>query len=137
MQEDIAKLILRISVGGLLLFHGIDKILHGVSFIEGMLSAHDLPDVVTYGVYIGEIVAPFMLLAGLFTTLAAMIIIVNMIMAILLVYSDSLFSLTEHGAWSIEVPMLYLTGAVVIILLGAGRFSADYYLYEKNHHTNT
>ena len=131
MREDIAKLILRITIGGLMLFHGIDKAIHGVSFIEGMLSAHELPAVVTYGVYIGEIVAPLMLIFGLMTTLGAMIIIVNMVMAILLAYSDSLFSVTEQGAWSIEVPMLYLMGAVVIILLGAGQYSADYHLYEK------
>ncbi len=134
MKEDIAKLILRITIGGLMLFHGIDKAIHGVNFIEGMLSAHELPAVVTYGVYIGEIVAPLMLIFGLLTTLGAIIIIVNMVMAILLVYSDALFSVTEHGAWSIEVPMLYLMSAVVIILLGPGRYSVDYHLYEKKLH---
>jgi len=133
MQEDIAKLLLRIMVGGLMLFHGIDKAIHGVNFIEGMLSAYDLPAVVTYGVYIGEIVAPLMLIFGLLTTLGAIIVIVNMVMAILLVYSDSILSVTQQGAWSIEVPMLYLMSAVVIILLGPGRYSVDYYLYEKNH----
>ena len=131
MKEDIAKLVLRITIGGLMLFHGIDKAIHGVSFIEGMLSAHELPAVVTYGVYIGEIVAPLMLIFGLLTTFGAIIIIVNMVMAILLVYSDALLTVTEQGAWSIEVPMLYLMGAVVIILLGAGQYSADYHLYEK------
>ncbi len=133
MKEDIAKLLLRITIGGLMLFHGIDKALHGVSFIEGMLNAHDLPAVVTYGVYIGEIIAPLMLILGILTTLGALIVIVNMVMAILLVYSDALLSVTKHGAWSIEVPMLYLMGSLVIILLGAGRFSIDYYLYEKQH----
>lgn len=131
MKADIAKLILRIMVGGLLLFHGIDKALHGVSFIEGMLSAHELPDVVTYGVYIGEIVAPVLLIVGLFTSLAALIVIVNMVMAILLAHSDTLFALTEYGAWSIEVPMLYLLSSVAIILLGPGKYSADYYIFEK------
>ncbi len=132
MKEDIAKLLARVGIGVLLLFHGIDKALHGVSFIEGMLSAHDIPDIVTYGVYIGEIVAPVMLILGLLTPLAALAIVVNMIMAILLVYSDAIFSVTQHGAWSIEVPMLYLIGAVVIILLGPGKYSIDYRLYEHN-----
>ncbi len=131
MKEDISKLLARVGLGVLLLFHGIDKALHGVSFIEGMLNAHNLPDVVTYGVYIGEIVAPLMLIAGLMTPLAALIVIVNMVMAIMLAYSDAIFSLDAHGAWAIEVPMLYLIGALVIALLGPGRFSADYLLYEK------
>ncbi len=131
MQEDIAKLILRLTIGGLMLFHGVDKALHGVSFIEGMLSAHELPAVVTYGVYIGEILAPLMLIFGILTTLGAIIIMVNMTMAILLVYSDSLFTLAEHGAWSIETPMLFLMGSLVILLLGPGKYSIDYILYEK------
>ena len=131
MKEDIAKLILRLTIGTLMLFHGIDKALHGVNFVEGMLTAHDLPAIVTYGVYLGEIVAPLMLIFGIFSTLGALMIIVNMIMAIMLVYSDSLFAVTQHGAWSIEVPMLYLMGSVVIILLGEGRYSLNHYLHKK------
>jgi putative oxidoreductase len=34
-SQSIGKLILRIMVGGLLLFHGADKVLHGIGFIEG------------------------------------------------------------------------------------------------------
>ncbi len=131
MQEDIGKLLLRITIGGLLLFHGIDKVLHGIHFIEGMLSAYDLPPVVTYGVYLGEVVAPVLLILGLFTPLAALVVMVNMIMAIMLAYSDAILTVTEHGAWSIEVPMLYLMGALVIVLTGPGKYSLDHYIYEK------
>jgi putative oxidoreductase len=130
MKEDIAKLIARVGLGVLMLFHGIHKALHGISGIEGILSIHDLPDIVTYGVYIGEIAAPILLILGLFTPLAALAIIIDMLMAILLVYFDAIFTVTSHGAWSIEVPMLYLTGAVVIALMGPGKYSLDHRLYE-------
>ena len=133
MREEIGKLLLRLTIGGLMLFHGIDKAIHGVSFIEGLLTEHDLPAVVTYGVYIGEIIAPLLLIFGVATTLGAITIIVNMLMAILLVYSDTIFSVTPQGAWSIEVPMLYLMGSVVILLLGPGKYSVDYHLFEKTH----
>jgi len=125
VQEDIAKLLLRMTIGGLMLFHGIDKALHGINFIEGMLGAHDLPAFITYGVYIGEIIAPILIMIGLFTRSAALILAFNMLVAILLVHAGSIFTLGKHGEWSIETPMLYLLGGIVIALLGAGKYSID------------
>lgn len=48
-NQDLGLLVLRISVGGLLLFHGVAKLLHGVGFIEGMLAALGLPGFIAYG----------------------------------------------------------------------------------------
>jgi putative oxidoreductase len=56
MTEDFGKLILRITLGGLLLFHGVHKLLNGIAPIKAMVTAHGIPDAVAYGVYLGEVV---------------------------------------------------------------------------------
>lgn len=38
-HEDAGKLLLRLAVGGLMLFHGLHKLLDGVDGISGMLAA--------------------------------------------------------------------------------------------------
>jgi putative oxidoreductase len=53
--EDAGRLLLRIAVGGLMLFHGISKIRHGVDFMFPLLEAKGLPAFIAYGSYVGEV----------------------------------------------------------------------------------
>ena len=39
LNSDLGKLLLRISIGGLMIFHGVSKLLHGHDFIQGMLTS--------------------------------------------------------------------------------------------------
>ncbi|HUI72785.1 MAG TPA: DoxX family membrane protein, partial [Spirochaetia bacterium] len=55
-MEDTGKLILRLTTAGLILFHGISKIIHGITMIGGAVTAYHLPGFVAYGVYAGEVV---------------------------------------------------------------------------------
>ncbi len=43
MADDIGKLVLRLTLGGLILLHGISKVKNGVEGIAGMLQAQGLP----------------------------------------------------------------------------------------------
>ncbi len=124
-MPSIGKLLLRLGIGGLLLFHGIDKIMHGVEHIGGLISVHNLPAQLAYGVYIGEIIAPIFLILGWKSRWWAITIVINMGVAIYLVHLKTIFSLGQHGAWSIETPMLYLMGALAIVFLGSGRYAAS------------
>lgn len=126
MQEDLGKLILRVTVGVLMLFHGVSKLIHGVGFIEGMVTSHGLPAFIAYGVYVGEIVAPLMLIAGFYTRIAAAVFAFNMVVAIGLAHMGDILKLGDHGQWAVELQMFYLFTAVAIALLGAGRYSVDY-----------
>ena len=125
MTENIGKLILRFMVGGLMLFHGIDKALHGIGFIKGLVSGQGLPEVLAYGVYVGEILAPLFLLLGWKSRLWAAVIAVNMAVAIYLTQSKALLSLGAHGAWAVEVPMFYLLSALAIVFLGSGKYAIE------------
>ena len=42
-NNSFGLLVLRLSTGGLLLFHGVAKLLGGLSFLQGMLAAKGLP----------------------------------------------------------------------------------------------
>ena len=65
-------------LGGMILFHGIDKAVHGISFIKGMLKIHRLPEVLVYSVYVGEILAPIFLIIGWKSRVWAGVIGINM-----------------------------------------------------------
>ena len=123
MADNIGKLLLRLMLGGMMLFHGIDKALHGISFIKGMMHAHGLPEVLAYGVYVGEILAPIFIIIGWKSRVWAGVIVINMAMAIYLTKFSALLKLGEHGAWAVEVPMFYLLSALVVVLLGSGKYA--------------
>ena len=120
---DAGLLLLRFGVGALLLFHGVYKITHGVSWIAGPLGGVGLPPWVSYGVYIGEVVAPILLILGLWTRVAGLVIAFNMFMAIFLARRGDIDKINPMGgAWAIEVELLFLIGALTLALTGGGRY---------------
>lgn len=124
-NNAMGKLILRLTVAGMMLFHGVAKIMHpgSLEFIGSSLSSMGMPSVIAYGVFVGEIVAPLMIIFGLYTRVGGVIIVVNMIFAILLAHSGDIFSLTKHGGWAIELQAFYLFGGLAIAMLGSGKFA--------------
>ena len=126
MQEDVGKLVGRLSVGGLLLFHGIHKLLTGIAPIKAMVVAHHLPDLVAYGVYMGEIVGPALVILGIFSRLGGILIVINMIFAIVLAGAiASLGKLNAMGGYALELETFYLLGGLSVALLGAGRLGLN------------
>lgn len=121
-NADLGKLIVRLALGGLLLFHGIAKLLNGVGFIEGQLASHGLPIMLAYGVYIGEVIAPLMVMLGYQTRIGALIIIFNMIVAIALVHGHQLLTLSSNGGWALELQGFFLFSALAVLFLGPGKY---------------
>jgi len=124
-NPDIAKLLLRLGVGLLMLFHGVAKLIKGVDGIKGMLSYAGLPEFMAYGVYVGEIIAPILLVIGLKTRSAATLIIFTMIVAIYVAHPNDIFVLNRVRAPVIELPLFYIFVSLAIIFLGAGKYSVD------------
>ncbi|ADJ29751.1 DoxX family protein [Nitrosococcus watsonii] len=125
MADDFGKLILRLTLGILVLLHGISKITHGISGIEGMLQGIGLPASIAYGVYIGEILGPILLLLGWYARLGAAIIAINMLFALFLAHRPEFFNLTPNGGWALELQGMFLLTALALILTGPGRFSLN------------
>jgi putative oxidoreductase len=122
-NDDLARLILRLTCGGILIFHGIFKIFTNIEHVKNIVVAAGLPAVIAYGSIIGEAIAPVFVIVGFKTRLAAIIIAVNMLMTILLAHLDIAFSVNDYGGWMIETNMLFLLTALALVFTGAGRYS--------------
>jgi len=127
LDVDTGKLIVRLTVGGLMLFHGIAKIMHpgSLDFIGGMLAGYGLPAILAYGVYIGEVLAPLMVIVGFKARIGGLVMAANMLFALILAHTGDFFSLSEHGGWMIELQMFYLLSAVAVVFLGSGRLAMN------------
>lgn len=121
-QPDAARLLLRLALGVMMLFHGYAKLRHGVGPIEAMLAARGLPAFFAWGVFVGEIIAPLMLIVGTQVRVAAMLVAINMVVAILLAHMNDIFALSAHGGWRLELQGFYLFTALALVLLGGGRY---------------
>ena len=126
-NPDLALLVLRLAVGGLMLLHGIAKIQDGMDEglrgIESMLASKDLPKSLAIGVYVGEIVAPLLVLVGWLVRPAALVIAFTMLMSIWLAYGENWYTLNKHGGLNTELNLLFLAGALALALSGSGRFA--------------
>src|SRR5688572_20460740 len=121
--SDAGKLLLRVTLGALMLLHGIAKVIGGPEGIVALVEKAGLPGPFGYLVYLGEVLAPLLLIAGLWTRAAAAVIAVNMVIAVYLVHSHELFTLSKQGGWALELQGFYFLTALAVMLLGAGRFS--------------
>lgn len=122
-NDDLGKLLLRFAVGGLMLFHGIHKLIDGVGGIGGMLAAKGLPEFIAYGVLVGEVVAPILIIIGVLTRPAALTLAFTMIVAWLMVGMGKTWALDKTGAWAIESLVYFFIAALALAWLGAGRYA--------------
>ena len=121
---DTALLILRLVLGLLILLHGISKLPPPPpAFIADVLARDNLPAALGYAVYLGEIVGPILIIIGVWTRLGAILIAINMIVAVLLAHTGQLFSLGNAGGYALELQAMYLFVALALAFTGAGRLS--------------
>ena len=123
-RTDAGLLVLRLGLGALMLFHGIYKLTHGIAWIAGPLGKAGLPAWLAYGVYVGEVLAPVLVILGLWARPAALIIAFDMCMAIFLARRGDVAKINPGGGgWAIELELMFLVAALAIALAGSGRYS--------------
>lgn len=122
VNSDLGLLVLRLVFGGSMLWlHGWSKLLNLVN------DRTAFPDILGIGhtptlllVIFAEVICSALLVVGAFTRTAALVIAVDMGVAFFVVNSARLTGPTNG-----ELPFLYLTGAFVLLLAGAGKYSID------------
>ena len=105
---NIGILILRVSIGLMLLLHGFAKISNGFAGIKGMLAGMGLPEFLAYGALVGEVVAPLLLIVGLLTRPAAAVIAFNMLVAVAMAHCGDV--------------LLFFFPAVALVFTGGGKY---------------
>lgn len=124
-NDALGKLILRLTVGILILLHGMHKILNpgSLDFISTQLASVNLPQVLAYGVYVGEVIAPLMIILGIFSRIGGLLVVANILFAIVLAHRNELFTLTDHGGYALELQAFFLFTGLAVFFLGSGRFA--------------
>jgi len=119
-NTDLGLLILRIGMSGLMLTHGIDKLL---AFIDGNTAVAGNPLgvgtlITSILVIIGEVVGPILVLIGFKTRIGALLTAITMAVAAFIVHGGDPLAKKE-------LALLYLFGFLAIAIMGAGKLSVD------------
>ena len=116
---NIAMLILRIGMGGLMLPHGYDKLVHFATYKKDFMNFLGMGSSVSLALVVfSEFFCSMFLLAGLFTRLVVIPMIVGVSVAIFKAHNGEIFGDGEHAA-------LFLTGFLVLLIVGPGKLSVD------------
>lgn len=126
ISSDIGRqhpgvLLLRFTTAGLMLFHGVAKISGGLDPIEGLLDKVGMPPWFSYGVIVGELVAPLLVIAGIWVRPAALVMAINMIFAVALAHPGEILALGRTGAYALELQAFFLLCSLSIAWLAGAK----------------
>lgn len=125
--QPIALLLLRAAFGVIFMSHGYPMLAHRTNSMHALFAQHSIPG---YFVYISGVVETFgggLLLLGLFTRGAALLLAIEMIVLMWKVYPPhSYFAVHEYA-----YPMVVAAGCFALATIGAGPLAMDYPLFEK------
>lgn len=126
--DPLANFLIRLMTGSVFLSEGIQKFLFPEALGVGRFSKIGIPFAEFSAPFVGtvEILCGLLLLVGLFTQLAAIPLIIDMLVALA---TTKLPILLEKGFWAAtheaRVDWCMLLGATYLLIQGAGRWSID------------
>ena len=120
-NSDVGLLIVRIALGGIIFFHGFHKLMHGTDDQFQILASNGIPGVFIYFVYISEVLAPVLIVLGVFTRISCLTIIVTMIVVFYALPFP--IGLDVHGAMNIESQLYFLLLPIALFFTGPGRYT--------------
>jgi len=125
MIKSFGLLILRISIGTMLIHHGYEKTADIENFADAFVRPIGLPFPIfsSYIAAYSEIYGSWLVIAGLFTRFAALSIVGTIGVAIYHAIVTAGFNI-----YLLELLILYMGGSLCILLLGSGDFALDRFL---------
>src|SRR5690606_3414220 len=120
---DIGLLIFRLSLGIFMLFHGVHKLVNGLDGIKGMLTNMGMPAFLSYGVHLGETIAPILMILAYRAKLASLVFPLVMIVAFGMAHTEDFFALGKSGAWAHELIALFLFGGLGLTFTGGRKYA--------------
>jgi putative oxidoreductase len=123
-----APLVVRVLVGVIMLAHGWQKLQGGPSGFGQALAGLGvpLPELMAYVVTFVAIIGGLLLIVGLLSRLAALLLTINLVVGILLVKVNiGLLSPQDGSGVGAELDLALIAGLLVVLLAGPGRLSVD------------
>ena len=121
----LGLLVLRVAVGLIFLVHGYPKLTRSAAAMEGLFVQHGLPAQLVYVAGVLETFGGIVLIVGLFARPAALLLAVEMGVAIVKVHSGrGVMALHEY-----EFPLVLGAACLALATVGAGVLSADHLLF--------
>lgn len=116
---NAAMLIARLALGILMMDHGYDKLIHFSEYSHQFINFLEMGKTLSLALVVfAEFFCSLFLILGLFTRLATIPLIITMCVVIFSINNGKVFM--QH-----ESPALYLTGFLVLLIIGPGRISVD------------
>jgi putative oxidoreductase len=124
--QPLGLFLFRAALGLIFFSHGYPKLAHAGSGMQGFFVQHGLPGYFVYVAGVLEVFGGVLLFLGLFTRGAALLLAIEMCVAIWKVHSGDGY-LAVHNY---EFPLALATGCFALATVGAGMFSLDHPLFE-------
>jgi putative oxidoreductase len=121
LNLDLALLILRLALAGILLYHGLPKVMNYGATVGAFQSMHiPAPTLTVIFAILAEVVGGILILLGVAVDLAGLLVVIDMLGAIFAVHWANGFDFTK-GGW--EHPFSVLVMGLVLALAGPGDYS--------------
>jgi putative oxidoreductase len=122
--QPLGLLLLRVALGIIFITHGYPKLAHGAG-MQRFFIEHGLPGYFLYVAGVLELFGGGLLLLGLFTRGAALLLAIEMGVAIWKVHgSRGILAVHEY-----EFPLVMAMGCLALATIGAGIISVDHPLF--------
>ena len=125
--QPLGLLALRLALALIFFSHGYPKLAHQGGGMQGFFIQHGLPGYFVYISGVLEVLGALLLVLGLFTRGAALLLAIEMGVAIWKVHSSGGY-LAVHNY---EFPLAVLTACIALATVGAGIISLDHPLFES------